>query len=316
MGVAKFVDIEMQQVESKLKEALRTKNKTVEAALKQLADSGGKRLRPMLTVLGGSFGNYKSDQIVPIAAAVEIIHMATLVHDDIIDDAKLRRGTETIQSKLGKDVAVYSGDFLFSRAFMLLADIAEINLLKDMARGVAFICDSEIAQNEQKYNNDITVRQYLKRIGGKTAALFAVSLAAGAHKSGCEKKLVNQLGVLGKNIGMAFQIVDDLLDFTGEQLKVGKPLFSDAKQGIYTLPVIYALNSRHRDTVLKALDRLTEDEGVLLREILFEGKTIDRSKRIAERYVDKALKSAAKLPERDGKQMIIDIIHKQIERKF
>lgn len=306
----------MQQVEAKLKSALKTRNKTVEEALYKLVESGGKRLRPMMTILGGSFGEYKSELVVPVAAAVEIIHMATLVHDDIIDDAKLRRGNATLHSHLGKDVAVYTGDFLFSKAFLLLADIAEIKLLNDIAKGVSFICDSEIAQNEQRYDTSVSIRRYLKRIGGKTAALFAISIAAGAHKAGCNDRLVRQLGTLGKNIGMAFQIVDDLLDLTGEQQKVGKPLFSDAKQGVYTLPILYAINSKHKSAALEALDKLEYDEGKMLKEVLWESEAVKKSRRVAEQYIQKALASAEKLPEGLGKESIIDIIHNQIERKF
>ena len=196
----RFLKKEMDSVEDTIKNSLRTRNKTVKEALVRFVESGGKRLRPAFTILGGTFGQYDSNTIVPIAAALEIIHMATLIHDDIIDDARLRRGNETVHSVLGKDVAVYSGDFLLTRAFMLVADYADIDMLKQVAKASAYICDSEIAQNEQKFDTNVSVKQYLKRIGGKTAALFAISLYMGAYKAGCPKKLVNRLGVLGNNM--------------------------------------------------------------------------------------------------------------------
>lgn len=311
-----FLSYELILVEDTLKKSLKTRNRTVREALVKFVESGGKRLRPAFTILGASFGNYESEIIVPVASAIEIIHMATLIHDDIIDDAKLRRGSDTIQSALGRDVAVYSGDFLLARAFLLVADQAEIKLLKDFAKAMAFVCDSEIAQNEQKFNSEVTVRQYLKRIGGKTAALFAVGLYTGAYKAGCPKKLAQSLGVLGQNIGMAFQVVDDILDLTGSQEKVGKPLFSDAAQGVYTLPVIYALRSNYRKHTLEALEKIPEDNGKAFFEVLEASKAIDWSKNIAERYIDKAMKIARNLPEGIGKQIIIDIIDEQLERKF
>ena len=312
----RFLKKEMDAVEDTIKNSLRTRNKTVKEALVRFVESGGKRLRPAFTILGGTFGQYDSNAIVPIAAALEIIHMATLIHDDIIDDARLRRGNETVHSVLGKDVAVYSGDFLLTRAFMLVADYADIDMLKQVAKASAYICDSEIAQNEQKFDTNVSVKQYLKRIGGKTAALFAISLYMGAYKAGCPKKLVNRLGVLGNNIGMAFQIVDDILDLTGNQAKVGKPLLSDAAQGIYTLPVLYALHSEYRDEAIKAINKTHEDKGEYLYEVLSDSKAIERSKNIAEKFIGKAMKIAGELPESIGRDIIVEIIDEQLERKF
>lgn len=311
-----FLKSEMDSVEDTIKRSLRTRNKTVKEALIRFVDSGGKRLRPAFTILGGTFGQYDSSTIIPIAAAMEIIHMATLIHDDIIDDAKLRRGSETVHSVLGKDVAVYSGDFLLTRGFMLVADYADIDMLSQIAKASAYICDSEIAQNQQKYDTNVSVKQYLKRIGGKTAALFALSLYTGAYKSGCPKKLVNRLGKLGNNIGMAFQIVDDILDLTGNQKKVGKPLFNDAAQGIYTLPVLYALHSDYRGEAIDAIGRIHEDNGASLYKVLDVSSAIKRSKNLAEKFIDKALKIAEDLPESIGKDIIIEIIDEQLERKF
>jgi heptaprenyl diphosphate synthase len=311
-----FLRKELESVEDTIKKSLRTRNKTVKEALVEFVNSGGKRLRPAFTILGGTFGEYDSSTIVPVAAALEIIHMATLIHDDIIDDAKLRRGKETVHSILGKDVAVYSGDFLLTRGFMLVAEHADMDMLKQVAKASAYICDSEIAQNEQRYDTDVSVKQYLKRIGGKTAALFAISMYMGAYKAGCPRKLVNKLGVLGNNIGMAFQIVDDILDLTGNQVKVGKPLLNDAAQGVYTLPIIYALRSEYRKQVLEALSRIHKDNGLSLYTVMDASKAIERSKNLAEKYISKAMKSAKELPDSIGKDIIIEIINDQLERKF
>lgn len=311
-----FLQEEMKKVEEQLKKALKTRNKSVESALLKLQQSGGKRLRPALAILGGAFGEYNSKDVTALATAIEIIHMATLIHDDIIDDAKLRRGGETLHSMLGSDVAVYTGDFLFTRAFMLIADIAEINLMKDISRGIAYICTGEIDQNEQRYSKATTIRQYLKRISGKTAALFAVSLASGSYKTGCPKKIVNKLGVIGKNIGMAFQIIDDVLDFTSKENSIGKPAFNDVAQGVYTLPVIFALNSKYKREAEAALDMMSKDAGESLRQVLDKSKAIDRAYKIAMKYVDKARKKTMELPDVASRQIILDIIEQQIDRKF
>jgi heptaprenyl diphosphate synthase len=311
-----FLQGEMKQIEAQLKKSLKTRNKTVQNALIALQQSGGKRLRPVLTVLGATFGEYKTNTVVPLAASLEIIHMATLIHDDIIDDTKMRRGSETLHSMLGSDVAVYTGDFLFTRAFMLIADIAEVKLMKDISKGMAYICDGEIDQNEQRYSKNTTSKQYLKRISGKTAALFAISLAAGGYNAGCPKNITNKLGVIGKDIGMAFQIIDDILDFTGSESKIGKPAFNDVIQGVYTLPVIFALNSKFKAETEAALDIMSEDAGKSLKEVLERSGVIEKSRQVAMKYVEKARSKTLELPDALGKELILGIIDQQISRKF
>lgn len=311
-----FLQGEMQQVEVQLKNALKTRNKTVQNAMIMLQQSGGKRLRPMLTVLGGTFGNYDSNTIVSLAASLEIIHMATLIHDDIIDDTKLRRGSETLHSMLGRDIAVYTGDFLFTRAFILISDIAEVQLMKDISKAMAYICEGEIDQNEQRYSKDITVKQYLKRISGKTAALFAIGLAAGGYKADCSKKIVNKLGVVGKDIGMAFQIIDDILDFTGDESSIGKPAFNDVMQGVYTLPIIFALNSMYKAETEEALDKIKQDGGKSLRAVLEKSEVIEKTRKIAIKYAEKARNKTLELPDAFGKEILLEIIDQQTNRKF
>lgn len=311
-----FLKGEMQQVEMQLKKALKTRNKTVQDAMVMLQQSGGKRLRPVLTVLGGTFGNYDSKEIIPLAASLEIIHMATLIHDDIIDDTKIRRGSETLHSMLGRDVAVYTGDFLFTRAFLLISDIAEVKLMKDVSRAMAYICEGEIDQNEQRYSKDTTTKQYLKRISGKTAALFAISLAAGGYKAGCSKNITNKLGVVGKDIGMAFQIIDDILDFTGSESSIGKPAFNDVIQGVYTLPIIFALNSKYKAETEEALDKIQNDGGKSLRVVLEKAQVIEKTREIALKYVEKARIKTLELPDTIGKEIVLKIIDQQVSRKF
>lgn len=311
-----FLQNEMKLMEEQLKKALKTRNKSVQEALEKLQQSGGKRLRPALTILGATFGEYNSEHTVALAASLEIIHMATLIHDDIIDDTKTRRGKETMHTMLGRDVAVYTGDFLFTRAFLLISGIADMSIMKDISRGMGYICEGEIDQNEQRYSKNTTLKQYLKRISGKTAALFALSLAAGGYKAGCPKKIVDKLSLIGRDIGMAFQIIDDILDFTGTESKIGKTAFNDVTQGVYTLPIIYTLASPCKAEAETALDKMNEDGGEHLKLILEKTGAIDKTRKIAIRYIEKARKKALELPDALGKEMILGIIDQQINRKF
>ena len=311
-----FLAMELNKVEEHLLKTLKTRSKMVEASLSDFVKSGGKRLRPALTIIGSTFGDYKSEVAIPLASAIEIIHMATLIHDDIVDDAEMRRGTKTMQSTLGKNTAVYCGDFLFTRAFMLIADMAEVEMMKDLSKAIAFICDSEIDQNEQKYDQTVDVRKYLKRIGGKTAALFSLSIAVGAHKAGCDRKITSKLSNVCKNIGMAFQIIDDILDFTGDEKTVGKPLLSDAKQGIFTLPIIYSLQGSYKEETIKAIERIERDNGESLLNCVVKSGGLDRTKRLGIKFINKATKLKDSLPNGYGKDAITAIIEKQLERKF
>jgi len=290
MSYTDVIGDELKRVDDYIKTALLSKQKVLEAALKELLEAGGKRLRPALVLLSGKFGKYDDKKLIPLAAAVEILHMATLVHDDIIDDSKLRRGRPTVQSRWGKDIAVFTGDFLFAKTFLLLAHNMTVENMQALSKVVKAICEGEIAQYQTRYDKGVTVRQYLKRIGRKTALLFALSCYIGAHESQCSSKVLRCLREFGFNFGMAFQITDDLLDFTGDAAKTGKPVGSDFIQGVYTLPLIYAINSSYGEEVIKILDKESYDAEDVKRviELVHASGGIEYSRNMAKSYLDRA----------------------------
>ena len=175
-----------------------------------------------------------------MAAALEILHMATLVHDDVIDGASTRRGRDSLNAQVGDRQAVLVGDFLFSRCFSLVADYASIKNARYLARGIVQICGSEIAQNRRFDPTTLSARHYLRRIMGKTAMLFMLCFHAGATQAGAEAVMAARMIRVGYNVGMSFQITDDLLDFHGRTGEIGKPVGQDLREGIYTLPVVAA----------------------------------------------------------------------------
>lgn len=309
-----YVDIigeELKRVDEHIKTTLSSKQKVLEAALKELLEAGGKRLRPALVLLSGKFGKYDDKKLIPLAAAVEILHMATLVHDDIIDDSKIRRGRPTVQSRWGKDIAVFTGDFLFAKTFLLLAHSTTFENMRGLSKVVKAICEGEIAQYQSRYDKHVTVRQYLKRIGRKTALLFALSCYIGAHESECPSKVVRCLREFGFNFGMAFQITDDLLDFTGDPAKIGKPVGSDFVQGVYTLPLIYAINSSYRDEVIKLLDKesYTPEDVKELIELVRASGGIEYSKNLAKSYLKRAgefIDGLAPIPAKAALENLLD----------
>ncbi|HBQ65015.1 MAG TPA: hypothetical protein DD727_08895 [Clostridiales bacterium] len=206
----------------------------------RLFHSGGKRLRPALLLACALAGRFPGEKALLSAAAIEMMHTATLVHDDIVDQAEMRRGERTLSNSFGLHTAVYAGDYLFVKSLACLARAGlKTSHLDDVARGIQAVCLGEMDQYFGR-GSIPGVRQYLKRILGKTAALFAASSALGATLGRFPEKQVRAFGRFGGYLGMGFQIRDDLLDLTSDPRSMGKPVFCDLRQGVVTLPFILA----------------------------------------------------------------------------
>lgn len=299
---------ELETVISVMTKNVKCKDKKIEKSIDDLIYSGGKMLRPAFVIISSHFGNYDAEKSRALAAVVEMLHMATLVHDDVIDDSKLRRGEETVQSKYGKDYAVYIGDFLFCVCFKILASTATLENVKIDSNSMSRICLGEIDQMNSKFDHKLSVKNYLNRISGKTAELFSLSLYIGAAESHCEDKLCKQFWKIGHNIGMAFQIIDDILDYTGTELSIRKSAENDIKQGIFTLPLIYAVKEN-----AKAFMPFFEKQSFSNEEIKeivslvneFNGVTMAR--KLADKYTDRAVKLIESLPENDYKRILREV---------
>lgn len=208
------------------------------AALEHLLSAGGKRIRPTLGLLVGNMLSAPLEKLVTLGAAVELLHTATLVHDDLIDGSLLRRGTPTLNARWSPPATVLTGDFLFARAAKLAADTDHLPLMKLFSETLATIVNGELTQMFTS-RGLISRENYYKRIFAKTASLFEMTARAAAMVSPAGDEIVDAMRDFGYQIGMAFQIVDDILDFTGDQDAVGKPLGSDLLNGLVTLPGIY-----------------------------------------------------------------------------
>jgi len=305
-------------------EIIKETNKVSDPALQNSFDylfsSGGKMLRPAFVLIGSQFGETKDQNTIHrLAAAVEILHSATLIHDDIIDEAFIRRNQQSIQSKYSKEYAVYMGDYLFSQCFMMLAEYeVSPKVMKHMAKGINVICRGEMLQNAMRYEQDITTRQYLKIITGKTAALFAASLAVGAKEAGADDKLAKRLGRIGGHVGMAFQLIDDLLDYEGDAETIGKDVQGDIAKGYYSLPMIKALKSVSGPEMKSILNKsdISVPDVMALIQFSKDSGTVERTRVMAEKYTRKAMKEVALLPECRGKELLLEIIPKLLQRKY
>lgn len=313
-----IIDKEIEMVKKKIAQNAKCKDKIIENSILELLESGGKMLRPAFTIIASKFGEYNEERAHAFASVIEMIHMATLVHDDIIDEAEFRRGKETIQSRYGKNYAVYIGDYLFCLCFKILATTSSIERGIDVdTKVMSRICMGEIEQLNSRYNKEVSVKDYLKRISGKTAELFSLSLYIGAAESLCDKKTCRLFWNIGHNIGMAFQIIDDILDYTATDEEIGKKSGKDLEDGIYTLPLILAMKNNHKE-IKEALDkdRYSEEEIKDIVKLVRDNGGIEEAIKMAEKYSKKAFRDINKLPDNEYKQILIEVTERLISRKY
>lgn len=294
------------------------RDKVIESSILELVQSGGKMVRPAFVVLASKFGEeYNEEGTIALASVMEMFHMATLVHDDVIDDATLRRGKETIQSKYGKNYAVYIGDYLFCICFKILAQTASTHSIQIDSKSMSRICLGEIEQLNSRFDRNITVKDYLKRISGKTAELMSLSLYLGAAESKCDEKLCRKFWQIGHNIGMAFQIIDDVLDYTGSNNSIKKDAANDLKQGLYTLPLLLAVKKKNEElnNILDKHEYSDEDITEIVRMVRDLGG-VEKAIDLAHKYSNKAFRDINNLPDNKYKDILIEVTESLLKRSY
>ena len=261
------------------------------AALEHLLASGGKRVRPTVVLLVGNMLGGPEEKLVTLGAAVEMLHTATLVHDDLIDGSLLRRGLPTLNARWSPAATVLTGDFMFARAAKLAAEADHLPLMKLFAETLAIIVNGELTQLFTS-RGLINRENYYQRIYAKTASLFEMSARAAAMVSPVDEETVESMRTFGYETGMAFQIVDDILDFTGDQTAVGKPLGSDLLQGLVTLPAIYYAEAHPDDADVRLLSEGgwgNQERMERLVNSIRQSGAIQKSMREAEEFIKRAL---------------------------
>jgi geranylgeranyl pyrophosphate synthase len=273
-------------------------NPELSAAIKHLLSSGGKRVRPATALLTGGMLGADSDRLVTLATAIELLHTATLVHDDLIDGALLRRGIATLNAQWSPAATVLTGDFIFAIAARQAAETNSVAVMRLFAETLAIIVNGEIDQ--LFISQHLASREnYYKRIFAKTASMFELATGAAAILSPVDEDVVEQSRLFGYQIGMAFQIVDDVLDFTGEQATVGKPVANDLRQGLITLPALYYHEDHPGDPDLEMLlggKTLNQQAMDRLVDAIRNSNAIDQSLEEARQYINQSLAILATLP--------------------
>ncbi len=234
---------ELDQFDRKLHAFLKGDSPLISSIAKHLLKSRGKRIRPAILFLTSRAGKYHSDHTVDVSLSIELIHTATLLHDDVVDDSDMRRGTETVNFKWTNLISVLMGDYLFAKAFRLMSSVGSTQLMDAISQATERVSVGELRQIEETSNYDLSEEEYIKIIADKTAALFAVACEVGPILASQSNEVRQRFATFGEKIGVAFQIADDLLDFVGDALVTGKEPGNDILTGKVTLPLIYSLRT-------------------------------------------------------------------------
>ena len=304
------------QVENKLKALSDTTIPELEPLLNHVLSHGGKRVRPAMTLLSSNFFPQEPENAVNMATGVELLHLATLIHDDTVDNSDLRRGNASVSSRWGKQVAVLFGDCLFAASAVLVCDTGNLRVVRRFAETIMELASGEIIEFFNTFNPKQEMDRYYDRIYRKTATLFCTAAESGAVLSGATEEQVQALRDYGYNIGMAFQIVDDLLDIQGNEAEMGKPVGNDLLQGVLTLPTILLLERYPNNNPIADLFKDREDTEKV-------GQTLDMINNstiladcfaIVRQYCDQANRSLETLPKcdcRDSLEALADYVRER-----
>ncbi len=288
-----------------------------------LISAGGKRIRPLLTLASASIFNANMNRAHVLASAVEFIHTATLLHDDVVDESLERRGQDAASQVFGNQASVLVGDFLFSRSFQLMVETGSIDVLRILSDASAIIAEGEVLQLSMAGNIDLTMDQYIQIITSKTAALFSAACEVGPVCANAGETDISSMAVYGLNLGIAFQIADDALDYMAARDKLGKTIGDDFREGKITAPILFALRHAKTHNLQHDLDfwnrvitDQTQKDGDLQHaQKLFKGcGAIQSSLELAQSYGDKAICALERVPDHEIKSLFVDLVDYSIHR--
>ena len=294
----KSVRVGLDTVESALRDAVESSDEFVTETARHLVEAGGKRFRPMVSVLAAHFGDAARPEVVPAAVVCEITHLATLYHDDVMDEASVRRGAESANARWDNTVAILTGDFLFSRASNILADLGPW-AVRLQARTFERLVIGQIRETVGPRPGADPIEHYLGVLADKTGSLIATAAEFGAHFAGAGHDVVDRLRTFGEQIGVAFQLSDDILDIASDSAQSGKTPGIDLREGVATLPVLYALRSSSDDRLRSLVSHPLPDdaEHAEALRLLRASSALDEARATLRSYADTARETLAELPD-------------------
>ncbi|OGI13539.1 MAG: hypothetical protein A3I68_06990 [Candidatus Melainabacteria bacterium RIFCSPLOWO2_02_FULL_35_15] len=314
-----IISTELEILEENLVVKLPVKNKFLKEVISYIFLSGGKRFRPAISLLIAKATGGIKDKHITVSEITELIHTASLIHDDIIDSAKLRRGKETINSLWNDKISVIAGDFLFGQASVKLGELENTEIVKIYAHVLSNLCDGEIEQYSLLFNPGITLENYIHKSTAKTASLFAACCKSSAMLNNQDSKIIKQCNDFGLSLGIAFQVVDDILDFTSSSNESGKDVCSDLKNGLITAPALFALTStdeRAKQVKILIENRFNNHEKDFDKAIrlIFELGGCEKARQLAINYIERAKENLNFIKESDIRRYLIIVAESVIEK--
>jgi heptaprenyl diphosphate synthase len=305
--------------EQYLEKSVVSEDPLISSTALHILKAGGKRVRPSFAIAAARVNGCEIEKLLPLMAALELIHTSSLIHDDVIDGSDTRRKMPTINALYGNKTAVYIGDFIVGRSFQVISYYKDLRILDSFNKTVLEMCRGELRQLADAYRIGQNIRDYFYRIQRKTALLFATSCECGACVSGASDEQIGILRRYGYYLGMAFQITDDILDMVSEESVLGKPVGSDLRQGNLSLPVIYSLqNSYWKEKLGQFILNSKEDPAEIEKIIAMVNQAggLDYAEEIAERFIKKAMLEIDKLPESDAVNVLKGVASHLAKRKY
>ncbi|WP_301098846.1 octaprenyl diphosphate synthase [Otariodibacter sp.] len=318
--ITELAKIDMQAVDQAILSQLSSDVVLINQLGHYIVSAGGKRIRPLIAVLSANALGYKGTQHITCAAFVEFIHTATLLHDDVVDESDMRRGRATANAEFGNAASVLVGDFIYTRAFQMMTSLKSLEVLQVMSDATNVIAEGEVQQLMNVNDPEITEENYMQVIYSKTARLFEASTQCAAIVAGADEKGITALKDYGRYLGTAFQLVDDILDYSANAEKLGKNIGDDLAEGKPTLPLLHAM--RHGNEQQSALIREAIEQGgkrEALNEILAimaEHNSLDYAMQRAKEEAQKAVDAIAILPKSEYKQALISLAYLSVDRAY
>jgi len=314
----KPIEAEMHQVELQLRDAARAEFGPLALVIESIIESGGKRMRPAVTLLAGRMFPQRDANLLKLAVSVELLHMATLIHDDLLDKATTRRGAATINSKWDSKSTVLAGDYVWAKAAKIAAEVGNPQVLGIFADTIMVIVEGEIKQDYTGSPSNPNRDEYYTRIYAKTASLFEGAMRSAAVLGNAPETQMNALGIYGRKLGTAFQIIDDVLDFVGTQADVGKPVGSDLRQGIVTLPAILYYENHPNHPVIASIAVKNGHSPVQLDAVIEDIRAspeMRAARQEAQELAREAQRALDKLPKSKYRQALHQLAEFVVERK-
>lgn len=316
--ILKPIDAEMRQIEVQLRDAARAEFGPLALVIEAIIDSGGKRIRPAVTLLAGRMFPQNDVNLMKLATSVELLHMATLIHDDLLDNATKRRGSATINSKWDSKSTVLAGDYVWAKAAKIAAEVGNPKVLGIFADTIMVIVEGEIKQDYTDAAARPQRDEYYTRIYAKTASLFEGAMRSAAVLGNASEKNMNALGMYGRKLGTAFQIIDDVLDFVGTQTDVGKPVGNDLRQGVVTLPAIMYYENHPNHPTMQSIAVKNGHGSQELEAVIQEigaSPELQAARQEAQAFVHQAQRELEALPKSKYRQALHQLADYVVERK-